>query len=152
MQTHERIHTIRTFVPRLRALVQGYTAVQLTAPYNTPEWTIAQNVHHLVDSHTMSYIRFKKILTEENPTLPVYDQDEFAKLPDAQIPYLEDSLTILTGLHARWAYMLDHIEDWSRTGYHPELEKTVTLDDLLTTYSKHCEAHLKQIQEVIDKM
>lgn len=152
MQIHERIHTIRTFVPRLRALVQGYTAVQLTTPYNAPEWTIAQNIHHLVDSHAMSYIRFKLILTQENPTLPVYSQDNFAKLPDAQIAYLEDSLTILEGLHARWAYMLDHIEDWSRTGYHPEMDRTISLDELVMMYADHCEGHLVQIQEVLDAM
>jgi hypothetical protein len=152
MQTHERIHTIRTFVPRLRALVQGLTAVQLTTAYNAPEWTIAQNVHHLVESHTNSYLRFKKMLTEDNPVLGVYDQDRCATLPDAQSAYLDDSLMILQGLHARWATMLDHIEDWSRTGYHPEQEKTLTLDDLLTVYANHCEAHLKQIQEVLDAM
>lgn len=152
MERHERIHTIRTFVPRLRVLVQGLTSTQLTTAYNAPEWTIAQNVHHLVDSHVNSYIRFKKVLTEDNPTLPVYSQDDFAQLPDAQRPYLEDSFTILEGLHARWAVMLDHIEDWSRAGYHPEQEKNLSLDDLLTMYANHCEAHLRQIQAVLDAM
>ena len=43
---------------------------------------MAQNVHHLVDSHANAYIRCKLILTEEHPALKPYDQDAWAALPD----------------------------------------------------------------------
>jgi hypothetical protein len=148
----ERIATIRDFVPQLREQVAGLSEAQLTTQYNAPEWTIAQNVHHLVDSHVNSYIRFKLILTEENATLRPYDQELFAELADAQAAQVEDSLLILQGLHARWSRMLASITDWEKAGYHPELDKVVSLHDLLIIYSDHCHAHTKQIQEVLDKM
>lgn len=152
MTRAEKIATIKGFVPRLRAKVAGLSAAQLTTAYNAPEWTIAQNVHHLVDSHANSYIRFKLILTEENATLRPYDQEAFAELPDGKDAHIEDSLLILEGLHARWGRILDHISDWDKSGYHPGLGQNVSLNDLLDIYSDHCEAHLKQIQEVLDKM
>ena len=152
MTHEERIAIIRDYVPRLRALIAGLSDEQLTTAYNAPEWTIAQNVHHLVDSHMNGYLRFKLILTEENALLRVYDQDAFATLPDAVSPDLSFSLTILDGLHGRWAHVLATIVDWGKAGYHPGLARKVTLGDLLAIYSDHCEAHLQQIQAVIDKM
>jgi hypothetical protein len=152
MNQSEKIAIIKYFVPRLREKILGFSAEQLTTAYNAPEWTIAQNVHHLVDSHVNAYIRFKLILTEENATLRPYSQAAFAELADGKDAHIEDSLMILDGLHARWGRMMDTITDWERAGYHPEYKKTISLDDLLNTYSNHCDAHLKQIQEVIDKM
>lgn len=148
----DRIAIIRDFVLRLREQVGGFSEEELTTQYNAPEWTIAQNVHHLVDSHMNSYIRFKLILTEEHPTLRGYSQDGFAALPDGSDANIGDSLVILTGLHTRWARMLNNITDWERTGYHPESDTVYTLDTLLTAYADHCNAHIQQIQDVIDKM
>lgn len=152
MSRAEKIATIRAFVTRLRAQIADLSPEQLTTQYNPPEWTVAQNVHHLVDSHINSYVRFKLILTEDNATIRPYDQDAFATLADATEANIDDSMLILRGLHARWARMLDNISDWSKAGYHPELEQAVSLDDLLTIYSDHCDGHIIQIQAVLDKM
>ena len=148
----ERIAIIRDFVPRLRQQIAGLSAEQLTTQYNAPEWTIAQNVHHLVDSHVNSYVRFKLILTEDQPTLRPYHQEFFAELGDAKEANIEDSLLLLQGLHARWSRMLENITDWAKTGYHPEAQQTYSLYDLLVIYSDHCYEHTRQIQEVLDKM
>jgi hypothetical protein len=148
----ERIAIIRDFVPRLRQQIADLSAEQLTTPYNAPEWTVAQNVHHLVDSHVNSYVRFKLILTEDYPTLRPYRQELFAELGDAKEAHIEDSLLILQGLHARWSRMLENITDWTKTGYHPEAQKTYSLYGLLVSYSDHCHEHTQQIQAVLDKM
>lgn len=152
MTREEKIAIIRDFVPRLRQQIAGLTPEQLTTQYNAPEWTIAQNVHHLVDSHATSFIRFKRILTEDKPTLLPYNQDGFAELPDGSDANVEDSLMILEGMHARWARMLENITDWSKSGFHAGAEKDVSLDDNLNIYSNHCNNHIQQIQEVMDKM
>lgn len=152
MTREEKIAIIRDFVPRLRQQIAGLTPEQLTTQYNAPEWTVAQNVHHLVDSHAISYIRFKLILTEDKPTILPYNQDGFAELPDGCDANIEDSLMILEGLHARWSRMLENISDWDKSAYHAGAEKDVSLDDNLNIYSNHCNAHIKQIQEVLDKM
>src|SRR5581483_12505877 len=105
MLTPERrgklIDTIRVLPERLAARVRGLSDEQLTTHFLAHEWTVAQNVHHLGDSHMNSFIRLKLILTEDHPTLRPYDQDEWAKTPEANSPDIEISLRLLAGLHAR---------------------------------------------------
>ena len=152
MSREAKIATIRDFIPRLEALIDGLSAEQLTTPYNAPEWTVAQNVHHLADAHINSYLIFKRVLTEDAPRIQWPDQDRLAELPEANSPDLSYSLTILRGLHERWALMLEAIEDWTLEGTSTGSGKTYSLDTLLDIYSRHCDAHDQQIQDVLDKM
>ncbi len=147
----ERIAIIRDFPLRLEQMTAHFTSEQLTTQYNAPEWTIAQNIHHVADSHMNAFIRFKLALTETSPTIKLYDQDGFASLPDANNPDIVHSLAILHGLHARWILLLESITDWTLPLVHPE-KGNITVDDLLNTYSNHCNAHIKQISEVVEKM
>ena len=148
----EKIAIIRDFVPRLRALISGLSASQLTTPYDVDEWTIAQNVHHLADTHLNAYLRFKAILSQDNPTLPVILAPEMAQLPDAFNANVEPSLLMLDGIHARWVTLMQHVSDWSQSGYYPRLDQTFTLEILLDYYSEHCAMHYRQIQGVMAKM
>ncbi|MCB9137864.1 MAG: DinB family protein [Caldilineaceae bacterium] len=86
------IEAIEALPGQVAALTAGLTAEQLTTPYDKGEWTIAQNVHHLCDSHMNSYIRCKLIATEERPPLKPYDQDVWARFPDAEGADLAASL------------------------------------------------------------
>ena len=152
LSVEERLATIRDFVPRLRELIAGLNAEQLTTQYNTPEWTIAQNVHHLADAHMHAYLRCKQILTQDEAQLFAYNQVDYAKQPDAMDANVELSLGILEGVHARWTTMFEHVTDWSKSGWHTSQQKHISLDDMLSTYHRHCHAHYRQIQEVLEKM
>jgi len=135
---------------QIEALVAGVSAQQLTTQFLAGEWTVAQNVHHLADSHMNSYIRCKLILTEDHPTLKPYAQDDWAALPDAQAADIVPSLDLLKQLHARWVIFWQHLPDaaWGRTGFHPA-NGTVTLDDQLRDYAAHGEAHIDQITRTL---
>lgn len=146
----EAIAAIRALPAQLEALVADLSAHQLTTPFLAGEWSVAQNIHHLADSHMNSYIRFKLILTEDNPTVRPYDQDAWALTPEANDPDLSASMTLLRGLHARWATMLDRLPDdaWNRTGFHPG-NGTVVLHELVHTYAEHGLGHIDQIQRML---
>lgn len=141
---------IRALPGELERLVAGLTAEQLTTHYLPGEWTVAQNVHHLVDSHLNSYVRCKLIATEEQPPLKPYDQDRWATLPDAAQADIGDSLVLLRHLHARWVVFWESLgdQDWSRSGVHPETG-VVTLDDQVRLYAEHGEGHLDQITRTL---
>ncbi len=149
-ERQRRIEIIRAYPLRLRALVADLTEEQLTTPYLEGEWTVAQNVHHLPDSHMNSVIRLKLILTEDHPPLKGYDQDAWALLADVESTPIEASLTLLTGLHERWANLFARLTDEQRqrVGIHSEIGE-VTPDDLLVTYSDHCDAHIDQIERTL---
>jgi hypothetical protein len=153
MTTQERINIIRDLPLQLEQLIGHLTPEQLTTTYNAPEWTIAQNVHHLADTHMQGFTRFKFCLTEENPDTGVIKVNLVAEMPDSMGANVMDSLMILQGIHQRWVILLSNMNEdqWQRIYTHP-VRGVMTLDDVLTLYSNHCQAHLKQIREVMEKM
>ena len=91
---------------QLRQAVSGLSDSQLDTPYRPDGWTLRQVVHHVPDSHLNAYVRFKLALTEETPTIKPYDENEWARLPDAKGP-VDDSLMLLEALHRRWVILLE---------------------------------------------
>lgn len=146
----EMIAKLRRLPQQVAELTEKLTPEQLTSHYLPGEWSVAQNVHHLADSHMNSYIRLKLILTEENPTIRPYDQDLWAMTAEANSPDLSASLTLLRGLHQRWADLFESLDEsqWQRTGIHPE-SGVITPASLLEYYSAHGEAHLDQMQRTL---
>ena len=141
------IAAIRALPDQLEALVNGLSALQLHTHFLANEWTVAQNVHHLADSHMNSFIRMKLTATEEHPTLKPYDQDVWAVTADYDAP-ISDSLLIIRGLHARWVRLLESITDWGRSGFHPE-NGEMTLATMLHVYAAHGAGHLDQITRTL---
>jgi len=146
-QRRECINRIRRFPAELEAALQGLSEEQLTARYDPTEWSVAQNVHHVADSHLNAYIRTRLILTEDHPRVTAYRQDLWAELPDAKTPALETSLSILRGLHERWTQLLDSLQpsDFARSGIHPENDN-YTIDNIVNTYANHGAGHIEQLQ------
>ena len=136
---------------RMRAAVAGLTDEQLDTRYREGGWTLRQVVHHVVDSHVNAYVRFKLALTEDNPTIPTYEEQLWAELPDGKSAPVEGSLAILEALHARWVSCLRNMapEDFERPLHYPGMGD-VKVDLLLEIYGWHCphhEAHITSTRE-----
>lgn len=144
------INKINLLPEQVEALIAGLSAEQMTARPLPAEWSAAQNVHHLFDSHANSYIRCKLIATEENPPLKPYDQDKWAEFVDGSEADISTSLSLLKGLHKRWVSFWQSLPEsaWSRVGTHPEMG-VVSLERMLVAYVEHGEAHLRQTSEVL---
>jgi hypothetical protein len=147
MTRDELIRKIEALPGQVRAAVAGAGGGQLDRPYRPGGWSARQVVHHLADSHMNAYIRCRLILTEAEPPLKGYAQDDWARLPDASGGPLEPSLAILDGLHARWAAFFRALPEdaWQRAGRHTEYGP-VTLGRILETYAAHGEKHLEHIR------
>lgn len=145
-----QIAAISALPDQLEALVAGLSTAELTTHYLLHEWTVAQNVHHLVDSHANAYIRCKLIVTEESPPLKPYDQDAWADMPDGSEADISVSLAILRSLHTRWVRFWRQLPDeiWQRTGVHA-VNGPMTLERILDLYANHGEAHLDQIRRTL---
>jgi len=115
--------------------------------YRSGGWTIRQVVHHLADSHLQALIRVKLALTEDTPILRPYREMAWAELPDVTLSPPELSLSILDGLHGRFAILLDALpeEAFRRGVHHPENDRIRTIDDLVQTYAWHGAHHLAHI-------
>ncbi len=145
-----KIAAIAALPERLSQAVAGLSPQQLTTHYLENEWSVAQNVHHLADAHLNAFARIKLMLTAERPTFFAWDQPSWARLADADGPFIEDSLDLLRGLHRRWVALLGSLseEQWRRVGSHPERGE-MSVDDQLRTYAGHGQAHLDQIAKTL---
>jgi DinB family protein len=147
------IDAIEAHPANMRAAVDGLTVAQLDTPYRDGGWTVRQVVHHVVDSHVNSYVRFKLAVTEDNPTIGTYDQTVWAELADAKVGAVEASLAILDALHARWVAFLRALtpEHFRRSVRHPEVGD-ITVDVLLEIYGWHCPHHEGHITALRSRM
>lgn len=134
---------------QLKAAVEDLNDAQLDTPYRPEGWTLRQVVHHLPDSHLNAYIRFKLALTEENPSIKPYKEALWAECTEAQSGPVAVSLALLDNLHQRWVLYLKtlKIEDFERTYFHPEQQKTVALKNVLGLYAWHGAHHLEHIKQ-----
>ena len=138
---------------RMRAAVAGLNEEQLDTAYRPEGWTVRQVVHHVPESHLVSYTRFKLAMTEDEPTIKTYFEDRWAKLDDARQAPIALSLDLLDALHGRWIWFLRSLKqaDFQRTYRHPELG-TVTLDKAAALYAWHGPHHVAQITSLRERM
>ncbi len=146
----EYIQTITSLPNNIATAVDGLTEAQLDTPYRPGGWTVRQTVHHVADSHMNSYCRFKLALTEYTPTIRPYEEGLWADLADSKLP-VGVSLSLIDGLHQRWAAMLNSMSDadFNREFEHPESGKW-TLESALAMYawhSRHHTAHITHLRE-----
>ena len=113
-----------------------------------------QLVHHVADSHMNAYIRFKLGLTEDNPAIKPYEEKLWAEMNDTKNLPINISLTILFAVHKRMLEVLKSIkeEEWNRTVFHPEHQKTMSLWFLLGMYAWHGKHHTAHITKLRERM
>jgi hypothetical protein len=113
---------------------------------------VRQVVHHLPDSHLNAYVRFKLALTEAEPTIKAYDEDQWAELEDARTAPIEISLSLLESLHQRWTLLLRSLPpgEFARTFRHPDIG-ILTLDMQLGLYEWHGRHHLAHITSLKER-
>lgn len=141
------INDIKFLPDELENSILNLDEAQLQTPYRDGGWTVHQVVHHVADSHMNALIRFKLGLTESNPTIKPYLQDEWTALQDVQKLPVNISLTLLHALHKRWHILLESFKDgdWNKTVIHPEHNKQMSLWHLLGMYAWHGKHHTAQI-------
>jgi hypothetical protein len=146
----EAIQTLKSFPSLIFTTVSPFSPEQLDTPYRPGGWTVRQLVHHCSDSHMNAFIRFKLALTEDNPTIKPYDEAEWAKLPDSNLP-IEPALEVIKAIHLKWVTLLESMqpEDFKKTFFHPEKQKSQSLDSVTLLYAWHSMHHLAHVQHLV---
>lgn len=149
----ERIALIAGLPAALNAAVAGLTDEHLDTPYREGAWSPRKIVHHLADAHMNAFIRVKLGLLEDNPTIKPYNDGHWAETPDSKDAPVGLSLSILEGLHARWAQLLRSLApaDFDRTVLHPE-RGPMSVGDLMQLYAWHGRHHTTQITRLRERI
>ena len=148
VQISSWIKTISDFPGKVERELSDLSNEQTIAyHYRSGGWNIKQVLNHCIDSHMNSYIRFKLSLTEENPIIKPYNETAWAELPDTLEYEIQESITLLKGIHKRWVYLLKSIteEGFSKTFIHPDGNERISLKENLCIYAWHCNNHFLHI-------
>lgn len=137
---------------RARKAIEGLTPDQLDTPYRDGGWTVRQVIHHLADSNIHGFVRFKLALTEDEPTIRIYDEKGWAETVEATDAPLEVSLDLLESLHKRWVLLLESLtaSEFQRKFNHPE-RGLITLDTNLQIYAWHGRHHIAHIEALRER-
>lgn len=150
MTAEEIIGTLNTTASRIKMIVVGLSDEQLQQRGANGHWSIKEITGHLLDDAVHYGEHFRRIVADNNPLLPGYDQDaanvegnynqrpigpvisEFDRL-DKQI------VALLSGLDAA---------GWQRPGVHEERGPT-TLEAIVVHYTRHEQEHFAEIESRI---
>jgi hypothetical protein len=124
----------------------GITPEELDRRPPGSDWTAREIAHHLADSETTAYIRLRRLIAEDNPTLVGYDEEEYAR----RLHYdrrIEPSLDVLRAVRTASLQLLESLtpEEWQRSGIHSD-SGAYTVDDWLRIYAGHSHDHADQIR------
>ncbi|HUG47613.1 MAG TPA: DinB family protein [Candidatus Limnocylindria bacterium] len=143
---HELLKTMRATVPVLRGLVHGRSLDELRRRPAPGEWTPAEVICHLADTEERAMARVQRMLGEEEPVLPGYDQAQLA----VERRYGElDALAELDRyerLRSEHVTLLESLDDagWQRRGRHSE-HGQITVELLIAHVAAEDVDHLAQI-------
>ncbi|AMM91456.1 putative metal-dependent hydrolase [Peribacillus simplex] len=147
----EWLKEIETYTIRLRETVDSLSDEELSRTYREGSWTVRQLVHHIADSQLNMYQRLKLALTDENPTVPAFDEEKWAIQPDTKLP-VESSIKMLEGINERivsLGYSLTE-EQLDRAFTH-QINGIITVATKVAKLAWHEEHHLAQIKIALSK-
>lgn len=148
---YEWLKEIETYSIRLRETVDSLSDEELNKKYREGSWTVRQLVHHIADSQLNMFQRLKLALTDDNPTVPAFDQEKWAIQPDTNLP-VESSIKILEGINERIVFLGQHLteEQLTRTLTHQE-NGVITVAKKVAKLAWHEEHHLAHIKIALSK-
>ncbi len=140
------LREIARFPDLLRKVVADASPQDLSRTWRDGSWTVAQLVHHVLDSHLHSYSRCKFALCETNPSIKPYDENIWVTTPDCTADSVEETLDMLGLLHRRWVRLLSGLDEasWRRSFHHPERKRDFVLYEQAGIYAWHGRHHLAQ--------
>ncbi len=142
---------IETYTTRLRETVDGLDDEDLAKTYREGAWNVRELVHHIADSQLTMFHRLKLALTDSGVTVPGFKQDEWAMLPDSELP-VESSIKMLEGINERIIALGKGVTEGQLDHYFThETNGKVTVATKLAKLSWHEEHHLEHIKIALSK-
>ncbi|MFD1929560.1 YfiT family bacillithiol transferase [Sporosarcina siberiensis] len=147
----EWLKNIETYTTRLREAVDSLKDEELSKTYREGSWTVRQLVHHIADSQLNMYQRLKLALTDNNPTVPDFNQDKWAVEPDTELP-VESSIKMLEGINERIVALGNSLteEQLGRTFIHA-INGEVSVAKKIAKLAWHENHHLAHINNALAK-
>jgi hypothetical protein len=135
-------------VDSLKKAVAGMTADQVKARPVAGKWSTLEVVAHLADFDPILADRMKRIIALDKPLLLGANENQFAAALSYHERDIREELALIEATRKQMAHILAKLppEAFQRQGVHSE-RGLVTLEQILTTTTRHIPHHIPFIQE-----
>lgn len=142
---------IETYTVRLRETVDSLSEEELNKTYREGAWTVQQLVHHIADSQLNMYQRLKLALTDKNPTVPGFDEEKWAIMPDTELP-IDVSIKMLEAINERIVFLGHRLtEEQLKRYFTHQSNGKITVASKIAKLYWHEEHHLAHIKIALSK-
>ena len=140
------IDQYRAGIAEVHRALEGAPTAELDRRPAPTEWTAREVAHHLADSETMSTIRLRRLIAEDEPLIPAYDEKAFAHRLHYDRP-IDASLAVFAAVRTANIELLGTLTEaeWQRGGTHSE-DGPYSVETWLRIYATHGHDHADQIR------
>jgi len=133
----------------LIAALDGIAGSELDWRPSPEAWSVRDMVHHLDDAELTGAVRLRRLLTEDTPFLPAFDEEVYRRRLVYAARPIEPALAAVCAAHATTAELLDRlaVDDWVRAGTHSE-EGPYPVERWLAFHAAHTHEHAAQIRQL----
>jgi len=141
------IEALRLLPERLRDEVAGLSEEQLRFRPGEGQWSLKEVIGHLRDFAEIDHDRLCRMIKQESPFLPGYDQEALVRERNYQDADLPAVLEELASFRRQTVQVLTELVDanWARTGQHLE-RGTLSIRQHVEHLVDHEAMHLEQIR------
>jgi hypothetical protein len=147
----EQLAALATFPVALRQQVAGLSDAALRFRPAPGEWSVVENIGHLIDIDALMLGRVGQIIARDNPPLQPFDVDMAVQRGDYQNKHAPFLLATFAERRAalveEWRYIMP--ANLARAGQHPT-RGAVTVADLIAMVARNDLAHRDQIAATVE--
>jgi hypothetical protein len=146
----ERTRLLERYATGMTAVedaLSGITDEELVRPPAEPdEWPAREVAHHLADSESIAYIRLRRLIAEDFPSIAGYDAPEWARRLHYDRP-ITSAVSVAVAVRAASLELLEQLtpDEWTRRGIHGE-SGAYGVEEWLRLYAEHPNEHAAQIR------
>ena len=146
MERHDLLDRYISGYAAVEGALADITDEELDRPGPDGGWSARQVAHHLADSEATAFVRLRRLIAEDAPTIVGYDEPEYARRLHYERP-VGSSLAVLRAVRLASLELLESLTpaEWDRRGTHTE-SGPYSVDDWLGTYATHSHDHAAQIR------
>ncbi len=132
------------------AAMVGVTEAELDAHPIEGEWSVREIAHHVGDGELNAAVRLRRLIAEDEPLLPGYDEMAFSRLLHYPERPIATSVAAMAAARASTLTILERLTDaeWAKTGTHSE-QGSYGVEAWLRDYAHHPWDHAEQAQRVL---
>jgi hypothetical protein len=134
----------------IAAAVSGLSEQILRYKPSPDKWCVLEILGHLADVEIVYGYRLRQMLADTKPVIAPLDQDAWAR----NLNYLDSPPSELVEFYGLGRHhnlrLLRNLKasDLSKSAFHPEMRREMTVADLVERMGGHGAAHLQQIEKL----